>query len=537
MSSRVSGECDVAVVGGGHNGLVAAARLARAGRRVVLLEARETLGGGAAEHEIAPGYRSPACAHLLAGLDARLVAELELARYGLDLSRVPLVTLGLAPETAPLELDAAGARRLTGSAPEPVDGAGLERLRTLLGDLAEPLAPWLDRAPPRLATRAPADLGALGRLGLALRGLGARRLRELLRVATMSVADLLEEHVEDGQLAGVLALEAVAGARLGPRSPGTVLTWLHRLALGARQGDAAAGRGPGRLAPIVPVGGFGRLVDALAGSARAAGAQLRVGTPVEGILLESDAVEGLALSGGEVLPARCVLSTLHPARTLLRLVGVEHLDVGLVRALRALRSRGAAAKLDLALDGPVEVPGLPASALAARLVISPGVDALEDAFNHVKYGEHSAEPALEVLVPSALDPELAPGAGQVLSALVLYAADRPRDDPGAARDALRDAAIARLESVLPGLAQRIVGAVLRTPAELEDQVGLGAGHWHHLEVGFDQLFWSRPLPELARGRTPIAGLYLGGAGSHPGGGVSGLPGANAARAVLAGSGP
>ena len=271
---------------------------------------------------------------------------------------------------------------------------GLAHLRDRLAALAGPLARWLDRAPPRLGTLASRDLRALAGLGRDLRGLGPPNLRELLRIASMNVADLLDELIDDAPLAGALAFDAVAGTRLGPRSPGTVLPWLHRLALGARQGDGAA------RAPLVPVGGTARLVDALAGSARTAGAQVRTGAPVTRIVVEDDAVRGVELAGGEVVETACVVSTVHPARTLLGLVGARHLDVGLVRALGNLRSRGAAAKLDLALDG------LPPLAVdpRARLLVSPGVDALESAYDHVKYGEHAAEPALEITIPSVHDP-------------------------------------------------------------------------------------------------------------------------------------
>jgi phytoene dehydrogenase-like protein len=526
MSASGAGRADVIVVGAGHNGLVCAAYLARAGRRVLVLEARERSGGGAGERPLAPGFRVPACAHLLTGLHASVVEDLELERHGMALVRRALPTVGLAPEQPALELGPGGPARIApDGSPTVVDARGYASLHALLAELAGVLARWLARKPPRLGTRSGADLRELVSLGLGLRGLGSARLRELLRVATTSAADLIEEHVTDPLLGGVLAHDAVLGSRLGPRSPGTVLTWLYRAALEHGQGRAAG--------PALPRGGMGALVEALARSARHHGAQVRTSAPVARVHVRDGAAAGVVLESGEAIEAGTVVSCLHPGETLLRLVGAEHLEVGLVRALRSLRARGACAKLNLALDALPKAPALPGERLAGRLVLAPDVDAVERAFNHLKYGEHATVPVLEAVIPSLSDPSVAPEGGHVLSAIVQFASDAPRADAGAARDALRDAALEVLETHLPGLRQRLVAVELLTPRDLEREVGLGAGHWHHLEMGFDQLFWSRPMPTLAQYRTPVGGLHLGGAGSHPGGGVCGLAGANAARAILA----
>jgi phytoene dehydrogenase-like protein len=508
---------DAILVGGGHNALVCAALLAKAGLRVLLLEAASEVGGATRGDAIADGFRSPGLAHLLHQLSAEVMGALELEKHGLAFAARGLPTTLLSPE---------GAHRIlpAGGAPEGIDAADAaawRRLQERLARFAAALRPMLATTPPRLGTRNLGDVGTLARLGWSLRRLGRAEMREFLRIAGMNVADLAEDELGDPLLRAGLAFDAVLGAGVGPRAPGTVLSLLFRQA-------AAGGSKPGGLA--LPEGGLAGLSAALRRAAEAAGVAIRTGAPVERIRVEGDRAAGVVLAGGETIAGRLVVSGVDPQRTFLDLLGAEHLDTGFVRRVRNIRARGHAAKLELALDALPEPRGLPPAALAGRLVWAPSVDHVERASNAVKYGEASAAPVLEAVIPTLVDPGLAPPGRHVLSAILQYA---PAALPPAAREALADAAVAALETALPGLGRLVRHRRLLLPGDIERDYGMGGGHWHHGELAFDQLFMLRPVPGAQQYATPLPGLYLCGAGCHPGGGIMGLAGMNAARRVLA----
>jgi phytoene dehydrogenase-like protein len=353
--------------------------------------------------------------------------------------------------------------------------------------------------------------------------LGRHDMRELLRIGGMNVYDLLEEHFESAALKGALGFDAVLGTNFGPRSPGTVLTLLYRMAAEAAGGPAALSQ---------PVGGVGALCDALAKAAVAAGAVIRLSAPVAQIVVEADHAAGVQLESGERLAARTVVSSVDPKTTFLQLLGTRHLDTGFVRRVNHLRARGLAAKLHLALDRAPEFSGLQSAALGGRLLIAPSLDYLERAYNHAKYGEYSSAPAMEITVPTANDAGLAPPGKHVLSAIVQYAPYDLKDGWLKERQRFTDLCIATLERYAPGLGSSILSAELLTPLDIEHEFRISGGHWHHGELAFDQFFFVRPVPGAAQHRTPLAGLFLGGAGCHPGGGVMGIPGRNAARQIL-----
>jgi phytoene dehydrogenase-like protein len=346
----------------------------------------------------------------------------------------------------------------------------------------------------------------------------------LLRIGAMNVYDLLQEHFESPLLQGALGLDAVLGTNFGPRSPGTVLTLLYRLA-------AQSGAGPRALSQ--PLGGMGAVCDALARAAAAAGATIRTDAPVGRVLVENDTACGVLLESGERVAARTVISSADPKTTLLRLLGAEHLDTGFVRKVSHLRTNGLAAKLHLALDSAPRFTGLETTAVGGRLLVAPSLDYIERAFNHSKYGEYSVAPALELTVPTAHDPALAPAGGHVLSAIVQYAPYTLRAGWEAERERMGDCVIELLERYAPGLRSQVRAQELLTPCDIERKFRITGGHWHHAELAFDQFFMLRPVPGAAQYRTPLPGLYLCGAGSHPGGGVMGTAGRNAARHVLA----
>ncbi len=513
---------DCIVIGGGHNGLVCAAYLARAGRSVLVLEAAAQVGGAAVTHEFAPGYRVSACAHVLHQMSAQLIAELALESHGLRFATTQMPTSALSPAGDSILFGPTG---VSGSARlSPRDADAYPRFIERLDRFARLLGPVLEQEPPRLGTTAWSDRAALLGLGWRVRRLGRRDMRELLRIGAMNVYDLLQEHFESPLLQGALGLDAVLGTNFGPRSPGTVLTLLYRLA-------AQSGAGPRALSQ--PLGGMGAVCDALARAAVVAGATIRTDAPVARVLVENDTACGVLLESGERVAGRAVISSADPKTTLLRLLGAEHLDTGFVRKVSHLRTNGLAAKLHLALDSAPQFAGQDAAALGGRLLVAPSLDYIERAFNHSKYGEYSAAPAIEITVPTVRDPALAPAGGHVLSAIVQYAPYALRDGWEAGRERMADQVIAVLERFAPGLRSQVRACELLTPLDIERKFRITGGHWHHAELAFDQFFMLRPVPGAAQYRTPLPGLYLCGAGSHPGGGVMGTAGRNAARHVLA----
>ncbi len=504
---------DCIVVGAGHNGLVCAATLARSGRSVLVLEAQAQVGGAALTREFVPGFQVSACAHIVHQLRADLVRDLELEAHGLKWAARAM------PTTA---LGADGARLRVGEESGGPDAAAFTAYTAKMQRFARALVPVLSRVPPRLGTSDWKDYAALARLGWQIRKLGREDMRELLRIGGMNVYDLLEEHFETPLLKGALGFDAVLGTNFGPRSPGTVLTLLYRLAA-----QAAAGGGLSQ-----PVGGVGALCEALARSATAHGAEIRSRAPVKRILVDADRAAGVELESGERLAATVVISSADPKTTFLQLLGTAELDTGFVRRVSHLRSQGLAAKLHLALDRLPEFTGAQEADLRGRLLVSPSLEYLERAFNHSKYREYSSAPALEITVPTRNDPSLAPAGRHVLSALVQYAPYALKDGWADARQRFTELCLSLLERYAPGVSSSVVGAELLTPADMEQEFRISGGHWHHGDLAFDQFFMVRPVPGAAQHATPVPGLYLCGAGCHPGGGVIGTAGLNAARQVL-----
>jgi phytoene dehydrogenase-like protein len=504
---------DCIVIGAGHNGLVCAATLARSGRSVLVLEAQAQVGGAALTREFVPGFQVSACAHIVHQLRADLLRDLELEAHGLKWAArsMPTTALGADGTCVRVGGEAGGA-----------DAAAFAAYSAQMQRFAQALVPVLSRVPPRLGTSDWRDYAALARLGWQIRRLGREDMRELLRIGGMNVYDLLHEHFDDPLLKGALGFDAVLGTNFGPRSPGTVLTLLYRL---AAQAAAAGGLSQ-------PIGGVGALCDALARSATARGAQIRPRAVVKRILVEADRAAGVELESGERIASAAVISSADPKTTFLQLLGTAQLDTGFVRRVSHLRSRGLAAKLHLALDRPPKFAGVSDSDLGGRLLVSPSLEYLERAYNHSKYGEYSSAPAMEITVPTRNDPSLAPEGKHVLSALVQYAPYALKDGWLDERDRFTGLCLSLLERYAPGLSSSVVGVELLTPPDIEQEFRISGGHWHHGDLAFDQFFMVRPVPGAAQYATPVPGLYLCGAGCHPGGGVIGTAGLNAARQVL-----
>jgi phytoene dehydrogenase-like protein len=510
---------DHIVIGAGHNGLTCAAYLAKAGGKVLVLEARGQAGGAAITEEITPGFRTSSVAHLLYQLHPKVLADLALAKHGLDFAAKNIATSILGDDGAVLHMQGTTVR---GSIPAR-DAEAWPRFWQRLSKIAKHLQPMLLMAPPRLAGRDLQQNFDLLRLGWSIRSLGKVDMREFLRIAAMNVYDLAADYFESPLIKARIAADAVLGTNLGPRSPGTVLSLLYRLtgAIDGVQGALA-----------LPKGGMGAVTTALANAAVAHGAEIQLNARVQRIIIENGKAVGVALENGEVINARNVISNAGPAATMQGMVGPRHIDAGFQRDIAKIRSKGAAAKLNLALDKLPSFTGLAGPDLAGRILLGGTVEEIERAFDASKYGGWSSTPMMEIVIPSVTDPSLAPAGQHVLSAIVQYAPYKVTGGWETRREAFLQDAIARLETFAPGITASIIAQDLKTPADLETQFGLPGGHWHHGELAIDQLLMLRPVAGAARYAMPVDNVFLCGAGCHPGGGVMGAAGYNAARAVL-----
>jgi phytoene dehydrogenase-like protein len=503
---------DAIVVGAGHNGLVCSALLAKAGKKVLVLEANDQVGGAAITREFADGYSVSACAHLIYQLQAEVKKDLKLNP---KLASADMETIALSEDGKHV--------RIRGGSVEGVSEDDAESYREFhmrMTRFANLLKTYLNKTPPRLGSKDFKDLATFARLGFDVRRLGREEMREFLRLIGMNIHDELVERFESPLLKGALSLDAVLGTHLGPRSPTTLFTYLYRLA-----GDE------GRVS--APKGGMGSVSDQLAHVAREAGVTIRTGMPVKRILIENGRAVGAETESGEKFESFTVVSNADPKRTIMDLVGARNVETGFARRISHVRMRGNAAKIHLALDGLPTIEGLSKKDYAERIVIAPDEHYVERAFNPAKYGESSPDPVIEITFPSFRDSDLAPTGKHVMSAVVQYA---PYDRKGGwteeARKEFEAAIIKTIARYAPDIEQRITASELLTPADIEREFHITGGHWHQGELVLDQFLFVRPVSGASQYALPLDGLYLCGAGAHPGGGVSGAAGRNAAKEIL-----
>jgi phytoene dehydrogenase-like protein len=507
---------DSIIIGAGHNGLTCAAYLAKAGQKILVLESADSPGGLAGNREFHAGFRAPV-AHLVNHFPEKIAGDLALAKHGFGASAEPLATVGLSTDGNHVVVQG---HSVTGV--DESEAAAYRKFAAQMQRFADVLKPFWLKTIPRATLGKLSEMMTFAKIGLKLRLLGKDDMREFMRVATLPARDLVDENFDNERLKAVLSWDGLIGSKMAPRSPNNaVLPMLYRMS-GKFSGEP------------------GSLVKALQASASAAGAEIRTSATVDRILVKADkdglVAHGVTLAGGEHIEAARVISSADPQTTFIRLVGIENLEIQFTNRIKRLRCDGQVAKLHLALNGLPSFTGLdqPESPLLrGRLLIAPELDAIEFAFDHAKYGECTTDPVMEIVIPSLRDPSLAPPGQHVLSAHVMYAPYRLKggwDD--ATRDALRESAIEAIAQYAPGIREQIIHAELLTPADLERTYHVTGGHWHHTEYAVDQLLMMHPTYEVAQYSTPLPGLYLCGAGCHPGGDLTGGPGHNAAQEIL-----
>lgn len=524
---------DAVVIGGGHNGLVASGYLAKEGFKVLVVERRPVLGGAAATEEVYPGFKVNTGANDAGSFLTEIVDDLGLESFGLQFIESRMMILALQPDGNSLVLW----RDLERTAQEiarfsKADAEMYSSFLNEVGRLTGVLETIRTLTPPTFPEYKVPELMPWLRVALKLKGMGNENMMNFMRVLPMPVVDFLDEWFESPVLKAALGTSGVMGNMQGPRASGTAFMLLYH-ALGA-------GKGGFRASKFVR-GGMGSVSEALARVARQHGVEICTGQSVSRINLDGNRADGVVLESGEMISARAVVSNANPRHTFFDLVGPSHLDVRFVREVKNIKFRGSTARLNLVLSHLPEFTALaemrhaadPATLLSGHTLICPDLDYLERAYDDAKYGRISEHPCLDIVIPTILDESMSPGREHLMSIDIRYAPYRlSNGDWQSQRGVLSDRVIETLSAYAPGVKKLILHQQLLTPMDFEVEYGLPEGSIYHGQMGLDQLLFMRPVPGSGRYRTPVENLYLCGAGTHPGGGVTGAPGYNAAREIL-----
>jgi len=517
---------DVVIIGGGHNGVVTAFYLAKAGYKPLVLERNAQVGGAAVTDEFHPGFRCSTLAHTAGPIRADIVRDMQLEKHGLRLITPDVCVTALSPDGRALSLY----QDVNKSAQEIAafsqkDAAKYPEFERSLGKISKVIGEALAITPPDIDHPSSGDLWSMLKTGRAIRKLGKKDMFRLLRWGPMAVADLASEYFETELLRAVIAARGVFGTFLGPWSAGSALVLLIRAAGDPHPAGSAC----------FAAGGMGAVTQAMASAAKAAGVEIRLGAEVIEIRVQNGVATGVLLSTGEEIHAKAVISNADPKRTLLKLTDPTHLSPDFVQKLQHYRGNGTVAKVNLALAGLPKFTALKngdVNALKGRIHIGNEIDYLERAFDEAKYGNFSRQPYLDATIPSLTDPTLAPEGKHVMSIYMQYAPYKLKGDWDEQRKALGQTVVETLAQFAPNLPELILTHQIITPLDLEEKYGLTGGQIFHGELALDQFFTMRPLLDWARYRTPIEKLYLCGSGTHPGAGLTGGSGTNAAREIL-----
>ena len=519
---------DAIIVGGGHNGLVCAAYLAKAGRKVVVLERRYVLGGSAVTEELYPGFKFSVCSYVVSLFRPHIIRELELAKHGLELiplecSFLPLPDGDSLCRWADWHESRREIARFSQRDAEtyPEFGMAMTKMSYFVKGLID------SPAPDPMSLR-PKELIKLLRLGRKFRSLGPEVMHLHTQLLTMSAVDFLDLWFESGVLKAPMSVSGIIGTFLGVRSPGTAYVLLHHY-MGEIDG---AFRSWG-----FSKGGTGQLSLAIASAAQGYGAEIRTEAPVDRILVENGTTTGVVLANGDELRARTVISGVDPHLTFLRLVGPDHLDPEFAAQIRRFKIRGSSGKVNLAVDRVPEFSCRPngTAHLRGDVAIAPSIDYLERAYDDAKYGDFSRRPYINMVIPSLVDPSIAPPGKHIVSCFVQYAPYDIKEGPEhwpERREAFGDAVVDTLAEYCPGLKESILFRQVLSPWDMEQEFGLTEGNIFHGELSLEQLLFQRPAAGWARYKTPIRNLWMCGSGTHPGGGIMGAPGELAAKTML-----
>jgi phytoene dehydrogenase-like protein len=518
---------DAIIVGAGHNGLVTACYLARAGMKVVVIEKNDWVGGAAVSRELHPGFLYSNCSYVCSLFRPEIMRDLELPRFGLQI--LPYEGGAVFKEDgdylAMFRDHDANRREFARHSPR--DAEAYDRYSRDIIRHCRFIRPLLMRTPPDPVRMRPRDLGELAFLARRVLDLSEAQICEMIRFWTMSISDYLDDYFESPVIKAYLAVSAIIGTALGPMSPGSAYVLLHHY-----MGDVDGNVGAWGFAR----GGMGAITSALEASLEASGGTVRAGKGVSRILIEGGRAVGVELADGEVIRGRRVVSGMDVKRTFLDCVDERQLPEDFVRSVKRFKTRGSSGKLNVALDSAPVFPALPEGAPMIRgdLHFTDTVARMERAYDDWKAGHFSRDPFQDVMIPTMIDPTMAPPGKHFMSCFVQYAPPRieGRDWTDADRDAFGRACVAQIERFSPGFADRILHMEVRTPRELEAEVGLTEGNIFQGELTFDQLLFNRPVPGYAQYRSPIRDLWMCGSSTHPGGGVMGAPGRNAAAEIL-----
>ena len=518
---------DAVIVGAGHNGLVTACYLARAGMKVCVVEKNDWVGGAAVSRELYPGFTYSNCSYVSSLFRPEIMRDLELPRHGLQI---------LPYEGGAVFTDDGGylgmfrdhdANRREFARHSARDAEAYDRYSRDIMRFCRFIRPMLMRTPPDPSSFKPRDIAELIWLGRKMGEMSERQISEMVRFWTMSIADFLDEYFEHPVIKAYLAVSAIIGTALGPMSPGSAYVLLHHY-----MGDVDGNVGAWGFAR----GGMGSITQALSRSLAASGGEIRVGSGVASVIVSNGRAQGVVLDNGDQIRARRVISNMDVKRTFLNHVDERHLPADFVKRVKAFKIRGSSGKLNIALDGPPVFTALPPGApnLKGDMHFTDSIEKMERAYDDWKSGHFSRDPFQDVMIPTMIDPTMVPPGKHFMSCFVQYAPPRiaGQDWTDADRDAFGQTCLDQIEKHAPGFKNKVLHVEVRTPRELEAEVGLTEGNIFQGELTFDQLLFNRPVPGYAQYRSPIRDLWICGSSTHPGGGVMGAPGRNAAAEVL-----